>query len=95
MSSTRLMCSVYELGHKLTDAEFRLLINLAECPSKGGFLAKHEWLAMKCNWTMSKVEDVAYGLKWSNGFAKDIFSVETHRGIKDDKYNEYVSLEWV
>lgn len=95
MSSTELVVSVLKLGHKLNDAEFRLLINLAECPSGYRFLASHKWLAKQCNWTISKVENIAYGLKWSNKSAKSVFSVETHRGIKDDMTNEYVSLELV
>lgn len=95
MSSAQLVASVLKLGSKLNDTEFRLLINLAECPNDDRFLASHVWLAKQCDWTISKVENVAYGLKWSNRSAKNVFSVETHRGIKGDMLNDYVSLEWV
>ena len=92
MSSTQLVAATLRLGVELTDAEFRLLINLAEFPhGEHYFLAKFDSICGKTDFSPNMLEKTVYAMRSRQSHP---FRVSTLRGIPEDMEHEYIMLEW-
>lgn len=92
MSSTELVAATLRLGVELTDAEFRLLINLAEFPhGERHFLAKFDRICEKTDFSPNMLDKTVYAMRSRQAHP---FRVHTLRGIPEDMDHEYIMLEW-